>query len=263
MNFKAVLHFFLTFMVGSLAFAGTNYQSDSFDIYEYNIGGTTHPDLIFVAKEKILLIAGDIAIPIKYKDGESFALIDTGSGSYTYQSHIGSFNPSGKSKMSRFSVLLSDMNGDGITDMLLKPHSGNMVSVYGSKGKLPSSTVKVSSTFAGVVNSGLTLTPVTTKSGQAFKLTKNGVSWFVDVNGNPYNISHSLLGRTAIGNLKGDFTVSQGGAATYSLPIDLVSGPAGIKPRVSVNYYSQGGNGLLGKGWSLSATESITRCVVV
>ncbi|MEJ2066294.1 MAG: FG-GAP-like repeat-containing protein, partial [Reinekea sp.] len=65
---------------------------------------------------------------------------------------------------------------------------------------------------------------------------------------------------TTEGHLQGQFTVSQGGAATYSLPIKLVTGPGGLVPAISVNYYSQSGNGLLGKGWSLSATEVISRC---
>ena len=39
--------------------------------------------------------------------------------------------------------------------------------------------------------------------------------------------------------------------------------PKGVNeatPSVSLNYNSNGGNGLLGKGWSLGGTSSITRC---
>ncbi|MEJ2045721.1 MAG: FG-GAP-like repeat-containing protein [Reinekea sp.] len=86
------------------------------------------------------------------------------------------------------------------------------------------------------------------------------MSFFVDRHGDPYNISNGTKMVTTEGHLQGQFTVSQGGAATYSLPIDLVTGPGGLIPNVSVNYYSQSGNGLLGKGWSLSATEVISRC---
>ncbi|MEJ2046098.1 MAG: FG-GAP-like repeat-containing protein, partial [Reinekea sp.] len=106
------------------------------------------------------------------------------------------------------------------------------------------------------------VTPINTGNGHAYLVKRNHGSFFVDSNGNPFNIKYDGYARywTTIGNLKGEFTVSQGGAATYRLPIDVVSGPGGITPNVSVNYYSQSGNGLLGKGWSLSASEAITRC---
>ncbi|WP_196158980.1 FG-GAP-like repeat-containing protein [Reinekea sp. G2M2-21] len=242
-------------LISVTVFANTNFNVDSYDIYEYNITGDTTTEIIFIAKEKILLIAGDVSIPIKYKDGDDFYL--TGN---TIVAGRGGFNPSGKTKTTRFSIIISDANGDGINDMLLKPTSGTLVQVNGGTTKLPSSASS-SSTFAGFENDGnTTFTPVSTPSGQAYKVARNGVTFFVDSEGNPYNISKTLASATAVGNLKGNFTVSQGGAATYSLPIDLVPGPAGIRPNVSVSYYSQGGNGLLGKGWSLSATESITRC---
>jgi hypothetical protein len=60
---------------------------------------------------------------------------------------------------------------------------------------------------------------------------------------------------------KGNFAVSADGAATYSIPIALPKGRAGMEPSVSIGYSSQGGNGLLGVGWSLSAGASqISRC---
>jgi hypothetical protein len=62
------------------------------------------------------------------------------------------------------------------------------------------------------------------------------------------------------GRTQGAFNVSTSGAATYSIPIWTPPGPNGITPSISVNYNSQGGNGLAGVGWSLSAVSSIERC---
>ena len=63
------------------------------------------------------------------------------------------------------------------------------------------------------------------------------------------------FGRTA-----GSFAVSPSGAAVYSIPIWTPPGPNGLTPTISVNYNSQGGNGLAGVGWNLSAVTSIERC---
>ena len=58
----------------------------------------------------------------------------------------------------------------------------------------------------------------------------------------------------------GEFRVDESGAATYSVPIYVVPGTAGVAPQLSLSYNSQGGYGPLGMGWSLGGISSITRC---
>ena len=62
-----------------------------------------------------------------------------------------------------------------------------------------------------------------------------------------------------VGAVEGQAGVS-GGAASYSIPIALPPGRAGMQPSVSLNYSSRGGNGIAGVGWSVSAGSSIHRC---
>jgi hypothetical protein len=60
--------------------------------------------------------------------------------------------------------------------------------------------------------------------------------------------------------LPGKFGVSAVGAATYTIPLPVPPGTAGMVPSLSLSYSSQTGNGLLGVGWSLDGLVSVGRC---
>ncbi|QAT86345.1 Rhs family-like protein [Corallococcus coralloides] len=64
----------------------------------------------------------------------------------------------------------------------------------------------------------------------------------------------------AVGNLQGQAGVGSDGSATYSIPLWVPPGRAGLQPSLSLSYRSNLPNGLLGVGWSLSGLSQITRC---
>ncbi len=63
-----------------------------------------------------------------------------------------------------------------------------------------------------------------------------------------------------VGATAGSFDVSESGAATYSIPIALPPGTAGMVPSIGLSMSSQGSGGLVGVGWSLNGFSAVHRC---
>jgi RHS repeat-associated protein len=68
------------------------------------------------------------------------------------------------------------------------------------------------------------------------------------------------LASEQVGATSGSFRVTEGGAASYSIPLLVPQGTAGVQPELSLAYSSQSGNGPLGVGWSLTGLSAVTRC---
>ena len=58
----------------------------------------------------------------------------------------------------------------------------------------------------------------------------------------------------------GQFSVSEDGAAQYSVPLWVPAGRGAVTPQLSLSYNSRAGNGLLGVGWSLGGMSTISWC---
>ena len=77
---------------------------------------------------------------------------------------------------------------------------------------------------------------------------------------NPGNVVGPQLGGPFTPVLSGQFSVSPSGAATYTVPIAIPPGIAGMAPNLSLAYSSQGADGIAGQGWGLSGLSMIARC---
>jgi len=64
----------------------------------------------------------------------------------------------------------------------------------------------------------------------------------------------------SVGATAATFRVDEMGAATYSIPILTAPGISGVAPKISLNYTSQGVNGIVGVGWSIGGLSVIERC---
>lgn len=62
------------------------------------------------------------------------------------------------------------------------------------------------------------------------------------------------------GALPGNGGATPSGGYQYKMPVELPPGIHGLAPQLALTYSSQAGNGMLGRGWSLSGLSSISRC---
>lgn len=63
-----------------------------------------------------------------------------------------------------------------------------------------------------------------------------------------------------VGATAAQFRVDEGGNATYSIPIQVPPGTAGVAPKLALSYNSRLPNGVMGPGWTIEGSSQISRC---
>ncbi len=74
------------------------------------------------------------------------------------------------------------------------------------------------------------------------------------------NTLSSYSDNQVAGFVDGDFNVNNNGAASYAIKIKIPQGTAGMQPDLKLIYNNQGGDGLVGVGWSIGGLSSVARC---
>ena len=71
-------------------------------------------------------------------------------------------------------------------------------------------------------------------------------------------LSVNSFASTYVGQTNGSFRVDESGSGTYSIPLNIPAGIAGVQPQLGFSYSSNSGDGLMGRGWSLSGASAIS-----
>ncbi len=273
---------FVLFAVpSSLLAAGFN--PGHYEVKSGDVNGDGATDLLFLAQDQIVIIASDINIPIVTSpDIDTFVIESDGSGGYTFN-----LSPSaaliGDSAWvaSTHDLLAGDTNGDGDDELLVKPNSpGSIALLIGINGSGAPYILQDLSSSAigydlGAADTTIELTDSNGDGRDDLYIRVNGVVQYVApadstgllqflVQTPPAPAAFSDPGASAtsdaIGSTEGNFRVSENGMATYSIPIAVAAGTAGVAPTLSLNYTGSTQNGIAGIGWSLGGLSSISRC---
>lgn len=176
----------------------------------------------------------------------------------------GSFMVGGFSDSNQSGDKSQDSRG-GFDNWILKFAEGIPPTVFANRTTLcngQSSTIKATNCFGtiawstGAIGDSLVVSPLVTTSYTASCITTGQVG----CPSAPIIITVCQPGsQSTFGYTSGNFGPTDGGAAVYGIPIILPSGSSGVRPELAIGYNSQGGNGLLGVGWSLDGLHAINR----
>src|SRR5487761_396995 len=150
---------------------------------------------------------------------------------------------------------IEDVNGDGIADIVLESKVAggtNYLIIGNDTGHFSGTAIS----WQGDMTPQQALQQYWQKNSPAAGTSTATVTQSVQQSA---TLATNLVTPNTIGTLNGQSGVD-GGAATYSVPIAVPPGRAGMQPSLSLSYSSRGGNGDLGVGWSLGGLSAITRC---
>lgn len=263
-------------------FLGLNWSTTKAFVYSGKFNGDSRADLLVQARPHIVMIDYEIPIPIPtYPPNMNGVAFSQSSGSLFQLAGVQTWSRTANgvdwSPLSA-NIVVGDFNNDGRDDVILQGRNSSRPSylltsnasgsVFPSSGTTLSSNVGftgdttrlIAGNFDGSGGAGLYYQALVPSGTNYVSNTySSGAFTASSHTSNPANPS-GIVGGTAVGATSGAFSVSDSGAATYSIPIAIPPGIAGVQPNLSLNYNSNGGNGWLGLGWSIGGLPVIERC---
>jgi RHS repeat-associated protein len=256
-----------------------------------NFGGVTNPttlkpmaDLLVQAKPKTVLIDYDVPFPVPVYTPNSFGVVFSAGGVTPF----GLVNVYQWNRMAygvdwspqNYNIVAANFDNAGIDDLLFQARSSgrtsylvtsnSLASVFAT-GTALSANVDWSAANNRIVALNFTFYP--NGSGPSAwgvyiqAQLPSGTNYTANpITGTPTLQPHDVVAltgiypTTAVGTTSGAAGVSNTGAATYTIPLDLPSGINGMTPRFALVHRSDSGAGLLGMSWNFAGISSIARC---
>ena len=245
---------------------------------DYNSDGIT--DYYLAARpQPLVLPLNGLGVQVIPRTQHSFVLQSAAGGKYTVLRPLDMARVAQVAWMpAPYSTLVGDYNGDGLSDLLLRP------GVSGQDGLLLTQNAAGTPQLAQILNSlqlGIELSTVggfqllwkdvngdgkadllMTKAGVSNQVLLAGVSGFSAAQAQAAGtvVSDQPLTANASGIAEGAAEVSLDGSLTYSYPLTLPAGVNGLKPNLSIQYANNQADGYLGASWSLGGISAVTRC---
>jgi RHS repeat-associated protein len=258
-------------------FLGLSWSTAEAIVYAGDFDGANGSDLLVQAKPAFATIAYEIPFPVPTYAPNKNAVVLTQAGSPFFTSaglQAWSRNANGVDWSSLASnLVIGDFNGDRRSDVLIQAKlsshtsywvTGNASGAIFSAGAALASNISWSGyqltagNFDGSSGSGIYFQAFTPTGNNAFANVITGGT--VAATNHDPSAATGVLPATAVGKTAGSFAVTHTGLASYSVPLTVPPGIAGIAPALELTYQSQQANGLVGVGWGLGGFSEIVRC---
>ena len=209
-----------------------DFGDQKYDVYIGDVNNDGIEDIYLDAVDSFILIQSDASVPLLLPKVAVDILL-TGyfdeNGKNYNAAVVGELTDAELLSLNQDTTSSSeykDTNNDGILDLIIKSNDAVSTEVHlsgGTANSLPASLV------------------------------------FNNNSGTPASVTYSGPG-DFVATVAGSGGVTPSGAGSYQIPVVLPKGVQGINPSLSINYNSQGVNGLMGHGWSMSGLSLIHRC---
>ena len=260
---------------------GAEVKADNYDIYFGDIDSDGDDDFYFHQKPWYLILHGEIATPIQVQN--NFTIRNNG-GIYSSPAVFSLTDVDLLTRVTSGSLKKAIWNQDVF--LIAQGNGSNTLLIRGAYASSPALLLKsysssayptVAATYStasyrGISDRNITLRVMDVNGDDIddvvlgnFGSVDGEYAYLADgnnVHGQLMTISPGVTAGNGalVGSIAGQFRVDESGSATYSIPISVPQGVAGVSPKISINYSSQDGSGLVGYGASIAGLGAISRC---